>query len=222
MEPCTSAGLGPPQRQLPQLVHRPPGPRRRGRAISTRAARTGTAVYTGERWGDYVGMAQDPQVPNQVWDANEYSGGADWLTKVTPLQTAGTTYVPITPLRVLDTRFSTGLTGMFTSGAARSWQVGGIGADGPGKAVAVTGNVTVTGQQSAGYVSVTVTPTSSPPSSTINFPAGDLARTTSRSALLGGQAVGGVQGRRRARRRTSCSTSPATSWRTSPARRSLR
>ena len=132
---------------------------------------TGTAVYTGERWGDYVGMAQDPQVPNQVWDANEYSGGADWLTKVTPLQTAGTTYVPITPTRVLDTRFNTGLTGPFTSNTARSWMVAGFSPI-PGNAVAVTGNVTVTGQQSAGYVSVTVTPTNSPPSSTINFPAG--------------------------------------------------
>ena len=41
----------------------------------TEVLATGTGVYGGERWGDYVGIAQDPQVPNQVWNANEYSGG---------------------------------------------------------------------------------------------------------------------------------------------------
>ena len=56
----------------------------------------GTGPYTGERWGDYVGVAQDPQVPSQVWNGNQYSGGTEWLTKITPLRTAGTTYVPIT------------------------------------------------------------------------------------------------------------------------------
>ncbi len=131
----------------------------------------GTGAYAGERWGDYVGMAQDPQVPNQVWNANEYSGTTEWLTKVTPLRTAGTTYFPITPTRVLDTRIGLGTTTL-TMGTAKSWAVAGVGVI-PANAVAVTGNVTVTGQQAAGYVSITVDPISLPPSSTINFPLGD-------------------------------------------------
>ena len=108
----------------------------------------GTARYPGTRWGDYVGVAQDPQVPSQAWDANQYSVGASgWATKVSRLQTGGTTYVPIAPVRVLDTRDGTGLSGMFTMGTARSWQVAGFGPI-PAEAVAVTGNVTVNGQQS--------------------------------------------------------------------------
>ncbi len=132
----------------------------------------GTGNYPGTRWGDYVGIAQDPQVPNQAWDGNQYSGGGSgWKTKITSLQTQGTTYVPITPVRVLNTRTSTGgLQGGFTSNNPRSWQVSGVGGI-PAEAVAVTGNVTVTGQTAAGFVAITVTSTSTPPSSTINFPA---------------------------------------------------
>ena len=33
------------------------------------------AAFTGLRWGDFVGVAQDPQVPNAVWQANQYSTG---------------------------------------------------------------------------------------------------------------------------------------------------
>jgi hypothetical protein len=132
----------------------------------------GTGTYPGTRWGDYVGVAQDPQVPSQAWDANQYSVGAPgWATKVSRLQTGGTTYVPIAPVRVLDTRDGTGLNGMFTMGTARSWQVAGFSPI-PADAVAVTGNVTVNGQQAGGFVSVTVTPTNNPATSTINFPAG--------------------------------------------------
>ena len=39
--------------------------------------------------------------------------------------------------------------------------------------MAVTGNVTVTQQEAAGFVAVTPTATNTPPSSTINFPLGD-------------------------------------------------
>jgi hypothetical protein len=132
----------------------------------------GTAAYGGERWGDYVGIAQDPQVPNQVWNANQYSGGTEWRTKVTPLQTAGSTYVPMAPVRILDTRIGTGLSGRFIANSARTWMVAGVSGI-AANAVAITANVTVVGQQSAGSVSVTVTPTGSPPSSTINFPLGE-------------------------------------------------
>jgi hypothetical protein len=74
---------------------------------------------------------------------------------------------------VLNTIAGVGLSGMFTTGIARTWQVGGFGGI-PPNAVAVTGNVAVTGQQSAGYLAVTVTPTNNPPSATINFPIGQV------------------------------------------------
>lgn len=153
-----------------------------GYQLSTDAADTlkgvqtlkaGIGAYTGTRWGDYVGVAQDPMVPSATWQANQYAGtGPEWLTYVNRLQPTGTTYVPITPVRVLDTRISKGLSGMFTANQARTWQVGGTPGI-PANAVAITGNVTVTQQQALGYVAVTPTATNTPPSSTINFPTGD-------------------------------------------------
>ena len=136
--------------------------------------KAGTGTYSGERWGDYVGVAQDPLVPSAVWQANEYSGtGTEWKTYVSRLQPVGTTYVPITPVRVLNTINGTGLAGKFVAGTARTWQVTGVGVIPPG-AVAVTGNVAVTGQDAAGYLAVTPTPTNTPPSSSINFQVGDV------------------------------------------------
>jgi hypothetical protein len=148
--------------------------------ISNRAVLSaGTATYFGNRWGDYVGVAQDPQVPNAVWQANQYAGGPgfnNWATEITQLQTGGTTFVPITPNRVLDTRpgITIGLSGTFNHGVARSWQVAGFSSgDIPVDALAVTGNLTVTNQTAGGYVSVTPAPNNNPASSTINFPVGD-------------------------------------------------
>ena len=91
------------------------------------------------------------------------------------LQPAGTTYVAIPPVRVLDTRSGPGeigLSGKFTAKVARTWQVTGVGGI-PAGAVAVTGNVTVTQQEAVGFVAVTPTATNNPPSSTINIPLGD-------------------------------------------------
>jgi hypothetical protein len=137
----------------------------------------GTGVYTGNRWGDYTGIAQDPQVPNAVWQGNQYSGGGNnWSTYVSQLQTGGSTFQEITPVRVLDTRpgIAIGLSGPFAHGIARSWTVAGFGGGTiPSNAIAVTGNLTVTNQTAAGYVSVTPAPNNNPASSTINFPLGD-------------------------------------------------
>ena len=79
------------------------------------------------------------------------------------------------------------------AGTARTWQVTGVGPI-PANAVAVTGNVTVTQQEAAGYLAVTPTATNTPPSSTINFPLADnrannlavpLSATGSLSAVMG-------------------------------------
>lgn len=142
------------------------------------------ATFTGGRWGDYNGVSQDPQVPNAVWQANMYSGGGLlWKTFVSQLQTGGSSYVPITPLRVVDSRPPPlGVTGVFNASVPRSFQVAGVGTI-PSDAVAVTGNVTVTGQTAAGFVAVTPTSVVNPTSSTINVPLGDTRANNFTSPL---------------------------------------
>ena len=137
----------------------------------------GTGTYPGLRWGTYVGLGQDPQVASAVWQANAYSAGAAyWSTFVDQLgRTTGSTYRPITPTRIVDSRDGSGLSGLvnkFVSTTARTFQVAGLGGI-LGNAVAITGNVTVTRQNAAGYVAVTPLPHNNPTSSTLNFPLGD-------------------------------------------------
>jgi hypothetical protein len=86
--------------------------------------------------------------------------------------TSGATYVPLTPSRILDTRTGTGLSGSFGSDNARTFGVTGHGGV-PTSATAVTGNLTVTGQTSLGYLYIGPNPTNNPTSSTLNFPVGD-------------------------------------------------
>jgi CSLREA domain-containing protein len=84
-----------------------------------------------------------------------------------------TTFVPIDSLRLLDTRIGNGLSGPFTANTARSVAIAGrfwI----PDNAVAITANLTVVGQQQAGYLSVTPDPNNNPSTSALNFPLGDI------------------------------------------------
>ncbi len=84
--------------------------------------------------------------------------------------TSGATYHAIAPTRALDTRSGTGgLSGPFTNHAARTFTVAGV----PAGATAVTGNLTVTGQTSSGYLYIGPVATNNPTSSTLNFPLGD-------------------------------------------------
>jgi alpha-tubulin suppressor-like RCC1 family protein len=85
---------------------------------------------------------------------------------------SGATYVALPPARLLDTRASNGLAGPFHVRSARTFQVSGRGGI-PSSAIAVTGNLTVTGQTAAGYVFLGPDATNAPGSSTLNFPLGD-------------------------------------------------
>ena len=155
----------------------------KGAAAGTLAGRAkiaaGGSTYLGGRWGDYVGVAQDPQVADAVWVADEVTtaagpGAGDWTTETSQLRTfGGAAYVPITPTRILDTRIGTGLANAFVANTSRTFGVGGISPI-PSGAIAVTGNVTVVGQTGAGYVTITPAPNANPTSSTINFPYGDV------------------------------------------------
>jgi hypothetical protein len=87
--------------------------------------------------------------------------------------TSGATYHTLTPTRILDTRDGTGgLSGAFKSHAARAFQVTGHGGV-PAGASAVTGNLTVTGQTSLGFLYVGPVAANNPTSSTLNFPLKD-------------------------------------------------
>jgi len=85
---------------------------------------------------------------------------------------SGATYIPLTPTRILDTRYGNGLSGAFTSSSPRAFPVVGRGGV-PAGATAVTGNLTVTSQTYPGYLYIGPVPMSQPSSSTLNFPKGD-------------------------------------------------
>ncbi len=102
-----------------------------------------------------------------------------------------TTFVAVSPVRVLDSRFGTGLSGAFTAGVPRTWQVAGI-ADVPADAVAVTGNVTVTAQTGAGWVTVSPTPSPNASPSTVNVPVGDERANNVTIALGSGGSLSAV------------------------------
>ena len=118
---------------------------------------TGGTTTTGVRnvyvqWGDGAG----------AWSSVENAS----VTVNTPL---GASLIPLNPTRLLDTRTGNGLSGKFIALQPRSFQVTGRGGV-PAGAVAVTGNLTVTGPSRSGYVFLGPTATSTPSSSTLNFP----------------------------------------------------
>ena len=98
---------------------------------------------------------------------------------------AATTYHPLSPVRLLDTRDGTGgLSGPFSPHAARTFQVAGK-AGVPATATAITGNLTVTGQTSPGYLFIGPAATNDPSSSNLNFPAGEDRANAVTAALAG-------------------------------------
>jgi hypothetical protein len=88
---------------------------------------------------------------------------------------AGSTYHPVTPTRVLDTRTGVGLSGQLKHNTLRTLQVTSDTGPVPTGAVAVTGNVTVVRPSAAGYVTVAPSITKLPPdTSTINLDAAGI------------------------------------------------
>ena len=99
-----------------------------------------------------------------------------------PPPPTSTTFVPIDPVRLLDTRFDVGLANQFTANIARSVDIAGrLGI--PNDAAAITANLTVVGQQQAGYISVTPDPDNNPSTSALNFPLGDVRANNITSPL---------------------------------------
>jgi hypothetical protein len=87
--------------------------------------------------------------------------------------TTGATYNALAPVRVLDSRNGTGLTGPVPVKTVKKFDVAGVGGI-PANATAVSGNFTVVGQTAAGFATLGPSVTTTPTTSTINFPAGDV------------------------------------------------
>jgi hypothetical protein len=104
---------------------------------------------------------------------------------------SGAMYVPLTPSRLLDTRFGNGLSGPFNANAARTFQVGGRGGV-PGSTIGVTGNLTVTGQTREGAMYLGPDPIDYPSTSTLNFPLGDSRANGVTLALGNGGTLSGT------------------------------
>ncbi len=83
---------------------------------------------------------------------------------------SGATFVPVAPGRVVDSRIGLGFTGPLATGAAAKFTVSGHASVDP-VAVAVVGNLTVTGQTSGGWLAAA--PAQATNTSTLNFPVGD-------------------------------------------------
>jgi hypothetical protein len=100
----------------------------------------------------------------------------DLVFDVTGFYTAdltGGTYVPITPIRLLDSRSGNGVSGALTANHPATFQVGGR-ATIPMSATAVSGNLTVTNETNGWAVFVGPDAEASPTSSTLNFVKGDV------------------------------------------------
>jgi len=102
-----------------------------------------------------------------------YRGGSGIVSAVStsPQSTVAPypgSYVPLTPIRILDTRSNVGLSGPSSSHVARTFQVTGQGGV-VASATAVTGNLTVTQQTSAGFLYIGPVAMNNPTSSTLNF-----------------------------------------------------
>ena len=102
----------------------------------------------------------------------------------------GNRYIPLSPVRVMDSRDGTGgISGKFVNGTPRNFDVAETGATVPGTAVAITGNLTVTTQSKSGFVFLGPTAAPNPSSSTLNFPVGD---TRANAVTVGLNGTGGL------------------------------
>jgi hypothetical protein len=122
----------------------------------------------------------DPSLDHPAADGDYYYRSMVSLPGLTTDQVgqvstwAATTYHPVAPTRILDSRDGTGgLSGAFSSHQSRTFQVTSATGPIPTSATAVTGNLTVTQQTSLGFLYLGPDPMDYPSSSTLNFPTND-------------------------------------------------
>ena len=100
----------------------------------------------------------------------------DLIFDVTGYYTAdltGSVYVPLTPVRLVDSRLAYGLSSKVGAGTPRGFQVTGLGGI-PSGATAVSANATVVNETARGAIFVGPTEIANPPTSTLNFGRGEI------------------------------------------------
>ena len=118
-------------------------------------------------------------------------------------------YVPIAPVRLLDTRVGNGLSAKLSANVPATFQVTGRGGI-PADATAVTGNLTVTDSTAGWAVYLGPDPIAYPSSSTINFNKAEILANGLTVALSPTGTLSATYMCWRAPRRISSSTWPAT------------
>jgi hypothetical protein len=114
-----------------------------------------------------------------------YSAGALALPGTAAPPVVTSTYHPVPPVRLLDSRYANGLSGKFTAGVPRPFQVTGRGGSSnvPAGATAVTANVTIVNSSATSSVYLGPDPLPNPPTFTINFNKGQVTAYGSTIAL---------------------------------------
>ena len=125
------------------------------------SATIGGQIYDFTSWSDSGAASHNvPAVDGTSYTANY---------QVAKVQSA--TYHPLTPVRLADSRLNYGLTRLRNQVSQTLVVAGHAGV--PANAVAITGNLTTTQSSHGGYFALTTTPTSTPSTSTLNFPTAD-------------------------------------------------
>ena len=96
------------------------------------------------------------------------------ITPVAPLPVVPGTYHPVTPVRVLDTRKGTGLSGKLAAGTPRTFTIAGHNGI-PVGATAITANATVVNSTAASSIYLGPAPVANPPTYTLSFNKGQVA-----------------------------------------------
>ena len=109
--------------------------------------------------------------PATTWGDGDTADVGPWFSPTMSRSVCGT-YHTVTPTRIVDTRSPSGLPGPLVSKVPQEFDVAGVSGIDSG-AIAVTGNLTITGQTKSGYVSLTTVSETVPGTSTINIPLGD-------------------------------------------------
>ena len=87
----------------------------------------------------------------------------------------GSKYVPITPIRLLDTRVGNGLPGKLAANSPRTFNITGRGLPPvPAEATAISANATVVKETNSWAIFVGPVQSAKPATSTLNFSKGDI------------------------------------------------
>ena len=129
----------------------------------------GGVAYKFASWSDGGGIAHTVT----AHDGATYTANYVLANPGTPGPTPST-YHPIAPIRVLDNRVGTGLSGKFSAGVPRTFQITGLHGI-PAGATAITGNATVVNSSAASAIYLGPAPVAKPSTYTLSFNKAQIA-----------------------------------------------